>query len=80
MTDMETCYKVIRTPLLKSLPLRSEEFEIEPEITAKLLKRGANIIEVPVQYKARGFVQGKKIGWRDGLQAIWTLLRYRFSD
>lgn len=80
LTDMETCYKVIRTPLAKSLPLRSEAFEIEPEITAKLLKRGAKIVEVPVQYKARGFVQGKKIGWRDGLQAVWTLLRYRFSD
>ena len=80
LTDMETCYKAIRTSLLKEITLRSNRFDIEPEITAKVLKRGARLYEVPIKYAGRTYGEGKKIGWRDGLQAIWTLLKYRFVD
>ena len=80
LTDMETCYKCIRTPLAKSLPLESDGFEIEPEITAKLLKRRVRIVEVPVRYNARSVSEGKKIGWRDGVRAMRALVRYRLAD
>jgi len=80
LTDMETCYKAIRASLLQDLVLRSNAFDIEPEITAKLLKAGARLCEVPITYAGRTHQEGKKIGWRDGLQAIWTLLKYRFTD
>ncbi len=80
LTDMETCYKAMRASLLEDLVLRSNTFDIEPEITAKLLKAGARLCEVPIRYAGRGYQEGKKIGWRDGLQAIWTLLKYRFAD
>ena len=80
LTDMETCYKAIRASLLEDLVLRSNAFDIEPEITAKLLKAGARLCEVPITYAGRTYQEGKKIGWRDGLQAIWTLLKYRFTD
>lgn len=80
LTDMETCYKLIRRELLQSIPLRSRKFEIEAEITAKLLKRGVRIVEVPISYQARDYAGGKKIGWRDGLQAIWTLVKYRLVE
>ncbi len=80
LTDMETCYKAIRTSFVEDMPLRSNRFDIEPEITAKLLKRGARLYEVPIKYAGRTYQEGKKIGWRDGLQAIWTLLKYRFTD
>ncbi len=80
LTDMETCYKVVRTNVLHSLHLISDSFDIEAEITAKLLKRGVKIIELPITVKPRGYQQGKKIGWKDGLTAVWTLVKYRFVD
>ena len=80
ITDMETGYKIINRQLAKSLNLKSNRFDIEPEITAKILKRGVKIIEVPIKVKPRSYTEGKKVGWRDGLVAIWTLLKYRFVD
>jgi glycosyltransferase involved in cell wall biosynthesis len=80
MTDMETCFKAVRSDLLKSLELRSDRFGIEPEITAKLFKRGARVYEVPITYEGRDYAEGKKITWRDGFPALWTLVKYRFVD
>ena len=80
MTDMETCFKAIRADLLKSIPLHSNRFGIEPEITAKLFKRGARVYEVPITYEGRDYSEGKKISWRDGFPALWTLVKYRFTD
>ena len=80
MTDMETCFKAVRADLLKSITLRSERFGIEPEITAKLFKRGARVYEVPITYEGRDYAEGKKITWRDGFPALWTLVKYRFVD
>jgi len=80
LTDMETCYKVMRTEVLRSMRLRSNGFGIEPELTAKIFKRGYRVYEVPITYDGRGYDEGKKIGWRDGVVALWVLLRYRFSE
>ncbi|HEX4945524.1 MAG TPA: glycosyltransferase family 2 protein [Blastocatellia bacterium] len=80
LTDMETCYKVVRTDLLKSLPLRANRFELEPELTAKLAKARARIYEVPISYSGRDYAEGKKIGWRDGVQAVWCIFKYRFFN
>jgi glycosyltransferase involved in cell wall biosynthesis len=80
LTDMETCYKVMRTDVLRSMTLRSNGFGIEPELTAKIFKRGYRVYEVPITYDGRGYDEGKKIGWRDGVVALWVLLRYRFSE
>jgi glycosyltransferase involved in cell wall biosynthesis len=80
LTDEATCYKVFRTSLLKSLPLRCERFEFCPEVTARVSKRGERILEIPIRYHYRTRAQGKKIGWRDGFEAIWTLIRFRFAD
>ncbi len=80
MTDMETCFKAVRSELLKSLDLRSNRFGIEPEITAKLFKRGARVYEVPITYEGRDYTEGKKITWKDGFPALWTLIKYRFTD
>ena len=80
LTDMETCYKVMRTEVLRSMRLRSSGFGIEPELTAKIFKRGFRVYEVPITYDGRGYDEGKKIGWRDGVIAVWVLLRYRFSE
>jgi dolichol-phosphate mannosyltransferase len=80
LTDEATCYKVFRADVIKSLPLRCTRFEFCPEVTAKLRKRGHEIVEVPIRYKARGTNEGKKISWVDGFSAIWTLVRYRFGD
>ena len=80
MTDMETCFKAVRSELLKSLDLRSNRFGIEPEITAKLFKRGARVYEVPITYEGRDYSEGKKITWKDGFPALWTLIKYRFTD
>ena len=77
LTDMETCYKVMRTPVARSLQLRAERFEIEPEITARLLRGGHRIHEVPVRFEPRSRAQGKKIGWRDGVTALQVLIRER---
>jgi len=80
LTDMETCFKAIRADVLKSFPLRSNRFGIEPEITAKLFKAGARVYEVPITYEGRDYSEGKKITWRDGFPALWTLVKYRFVD
>lgn len=80
VTDMETCYKVMKTDVIKSIKLKSTGFEIEPEITAKLLKRGYKIHEVPVSYDGRSIEGGKKIDWKDGLKALGYVIKYRFMD
>lgn len=80
LTDMETCYKVMRAEVVRSIRLRSNGFGIEPELTAKIFKRGYKVFEVPITYDGRGYDAGKKIGWRDGLVALWLLLRYRFTE
>jgi glycosyltransferase involved in cell wall biosynthesis len=80
MTDMETCFKAVRADVLKGLELKSDRFGIEPEITAKLFKRGARVYEVPITYEGRDYSEGKKISWRDGFPALWTLVKYRFTD
>jgi glycosyltransferase involved in cell wall biosynthesis len=80
LSDMETCYKLIDRTLLADLHLRAEKFDIEPEITAKLLKRKIRIYEVPISYTGREFDEGKKITWRDGFSAVATLVKYRFTD
>jgi glycosyltransferase involved in cell wall biosynthesis len=80
LSDMETCYKVFKAEVVKEIPLRSRGFEFEPEITAKVLKRGYRIYEVPISYNGREWHEGKKIKWTDAPIAALTLLRYRFSD
>lgn len=80
LTDMETCYKVMRAEIVRGLDLKSNGFGIEPEITAKIFKRGYRVYEIPITYDGRGYDQGKKITWRDGLVALWVLLRFRFRD
>ena len=80
LSDMETCYKLVDRKLLVDLGLRSDHFDIEPEITAKILKRGIRIYEVPISYMGREFDEGKKITWRDGFAALWTLVKFRFGD
>jgi glycosyltransferase involved in cell wall biosynthesis len=80
MTDMETCFKAVRADVLKALPLKSQRFGIEPEITAKLFKGGHRVYEVPITYEGRDYAEGKKITWRDGFPALWTLIKYRFVD
>ena len=80
LTDMETCYKVFRAPLLKSIPIRSNDFAMEPEITAKVAKRDCRIFEVPISYLGRTYREGKKIGWRDAFKALRTMVKYRFLD
>lgn len=77
ITDMETCYKVMVKEVYKGLRLVSDDFRIEPEMTAKILKRGYRIVEVPIQYFSRDFDEGKKITWRDGVKALLSLLRWR---
>jgi hypothetical protein len=77
---METGYKLFRTELLPELNLKTNKFDIEPEITAKLLKKGYQIYEVPISYFGRKFEEGKKLTWRDGVGAVWTLLKYKFVD
>jgi glycosyltransferase involved in cell wall biosynthesis len=77
LTDMETCYKVIETDLLRSLGLISSRFEIEPEITCKILKRSEKIIELPITYRGRR--KGKKIGPKDGIQALWNIVKWKFK-
>jgi len=80
LSDMETCFKAFRCDVIKSIPLRARGFEFEPEVTAKVLKRGYRIYEVPISYSGREYSEGKKISWRDGFKALWTLIRYRFAD
>jgi glycosyltransferase involved in cell wall biosynthesis len=80
LSDMETCYKVFRAEVVREIPLRSRRFDFEPEITAKILKRGYRIYEVPISYNGREWDEGKKISWKDGVIAMWTLFRYRFTE
>ena len=80
LTDMETCFKAMRVEVLRSMTLRSERFGIEPELTAKIFKRGYRVYEVPITYDGRGYEEGKKITWKDGIVAVWTLLKYRFTE
>lgn len=80
LSDMETCYKLVDRSLISQLSLRADRFDIEPEITAKILKRGVRIYEVPISYTGREFDEGKKITWKDGFSALWTLVKYRFRD
>jgi glycosyltransferase involved in cell wall biosynthesis len=80
LTDMETCYKVMRTEVLRSFKVESNGFGIEPELTAKIFKRGYRVYEVPITYDGRGYEDGKKITWRDGVVALWVLLKYRFRE
>jgi glycosyltransferase involved in cell wall biosynthesis len=80
LTDMETCYKAVRADVLKRLRLTSDRFGLEPEITARLAQWGARIYEVPISYHGRTYAEGKNIGWRDGLEALWLILKFRFID
>jgi len=76
LTDMETCYKMIRRELLETLPLSANRFGIEPELTARLAQAGARIYELPISYHGRSYAEGKKIGWKDGVSALWSIVRY----
>ncbi len=80
LTDMETCYKVMRADVLRSMTLESNGFGVEPEMTAKIFKRHYRVYEVPITYDGRGYEEGKKITWRDGVVALWVLLKYRFTE
>ena len=80
LSDMETCYKVMRTEVLRSMRLEANGFGIEPELTAKIFKRHYRVYEVPITYDGRGYDEGKKITWRDGFVALWVLLKFRFTE
>jgi glycosyltransferase involved in cell wall biosynthesis len=80
LSDMETCYKLFDRSVLQGIKLRAMRFEFEPEVTAKILRRGIRIYEVPISYTGREFDEGKKITWLDGFVALWTLVKYRFVD
>jgi glycosyltransferase involved in cell wall biosynthesis len=80
LSDMETCYKLFDREVLRGMTLRAMRFEFEPEVTAKILRKGIRIYEVPISYTGREFDEGKKITWRDGFIALWTLVKYRFVD
>ena len=79
LTDMETCYKAFRTEIIKSIDLKEDRFGFEPEITAKLARKGLRIYEVGISYSGRTYDEGKKIGWKDGMQAIWCILKYNLT-
>ena len=80
ITDMETGYKVFTKDVIDNITLNAKGFEFEPEITVKILKKGYKIIEVPISYKSRSFNEGKKITWKDGVKALWYLIKYRFTN
>jgi len=80
LSDMETCFKLFDRQLLDGIGLRADRFDFEPEITAKVLRRGIRIYEVPISYTGREVHEGKKINWRDGITALWTLIKYRFVE
>lgn len=80
LTDMETCYKLMPGDFVRKLQIKSPKFDFEPEITAKILKSGLKLKEVPIHYKGRKYSEGKKITWKDGFAALWTLLKFRFFD
>ncbi|MGH9391316.1 MAG: glycosyltransferase family 2 protein, partial [Vicinamibacteria bacterium] len=76
LTDMETCYKAFRREVIQKIDLREERFGFEPEVTAKVARMGCRIFEVGISYSGRTYAEGKKIGWRDGLRALWCIVRY----
>lgn len=78
LTDMETCYKAVRREILQSIPIEENRFGFEPEITAKLSKKGVRIYEVAISYHGRTYAEGKKINWKDGVRAMWCIVKYRF--
>jgi len=80
LTDMETCYKLFRVEVFKKLHIRSSRFDFEAEVTAKVFKQKLRVVEVPITHYGRGYEEGKKITWKDGFVAIWTLIKYRFVD
>lgn len=80
LTDMETCYKVFRAKVIKSITIRSNRFDFEPEITAKVARGGGRVYEVGISYAGRDYSEGKKITWVDGIKAIMAIVRYRFFD
>jgi len=80
LTDMETCYKTFRTEVLRNMRLRSNRFGIEPELTAKVARGGWRVYEVGISYSGRSYEEGKKITWRDGLKAIYSIIRYAIAD
>jgi glycosyltransferase involved in cell wall biosynthesis len=80
LTDMETCYKAMRTDVIRSMTLKSDGFGVEPELTAKIFKRGYRVYEVPITYAGRNYDQGKKITWTAGFVALWVLVKYRFTE
>lgn len=80
LTDMETCYKVLRREVAQRIRIRSNRFNVEPELTAKIARLKARLFEVPISYAGRDFAEGKKISWRDGVSALWSIFRYRFFD
>jgi hypothetical protein len=77
---METCYKVFKADIFKKVNIRSNRFDFEPEITAKVLKQGIRLYEMPIDYYGRDYDEGKKITWRDGFAALWALVKFRFVD
>jgi len=79
LTDMETCYKAVRREILQSILIEENRFGFEPEITAKLAKKGIRIYEVAVSYHGRTYAEGKKINWKDGVRAIWCIIKYSLS-
>ena len=80
ITDMETCYKAFKREFIQSITIKSDRFDFEPEITAKVMKQKARLKEVPISYFGRGHEEGKKINWKDGVHAIFALIKFRFSD
>ncbi len=80
LTDMETCYKVFRADIFKRVTIKSNRFDFEPEITAKVLKQRVRLYEMPINYYGRDYAEGKKITWRDGFAAVWALVKFRFVD
>ena len=80
LTDMETCYKAFKAEFIKGIEIKSNRFDFEPEITAKVLKRGARLYELPISYYGREYTEGKKITWKDGFHAILALIKFRFTD
>lgn len=79
LTDMETCYKLVKTDVMREFDIKAKKFDFEPEVTAKLLKKGYRIKEIPVSYRGRSYDEGKKIGWYDGIEAVLTLIKYRLG-
>ena len=80
LTDEPTCYKTFRADVIKKIRIKGNRFEWEPEVTAKIVKKGIKIHEVPIKYYPRSTEEGKKINWKDGVEAVWTMFKYRFIN